>query len=71
MKVETKVKRLIKLREEILKEAKVWKKKKRWLKEKCPLDMDIELSHYELSMLLNGLGFYPWTCPFCGEAFSE
>lgn len=43
---------------------------------KCPLDIEIEdkeadLTHYELSQAVAGLGFIRWNCPFCGEHFED
>lgn len=70
MKTETKIKKLIKLREEILKDAKGWKG------DVCPLKQfdnhkDSSIHHYSLSQLFTGLGCWKWDCPFCDEHFEE
>ena len=70
MKIELKVKRLVELKQEILKEAKGWKG------DACPLTQfdnsdDFSLNHGHLSEFFTGLGMIIWDCPFCNETFSE
>lgn len=68
MKVETKINKLIKLKEDILKDAKKWKHGT------CPLDItgsDYRLTHYNMSQLFNGLGCWKWECPFCKKEFTD
>jgi len=59
MKIETKIKKLENLLEEIRKNAKS--------RTPCPLAHD----HYHLSQILFGVGCYQWTCKFCGKKESE
>ena len=65
MKIETKVKKLENLIEDIRKTAKG---RKKWIEEhNCPLRHD----HRHLSGLLGGFGHYEWNCIFCGRRFTE
>lgn len=37
--------------------------------ENCPLQVDGEGSHMEMSQILRGLGRWGWQCPLCGKEF--
>lgn len=40
--------------------------------ERCPLAIeDKNLTHYELSEAVAGLGLIRWNCPFCKKHFEE
>ena len=62
MKIETKIKQLEKLLEEIKKLAK-----NRYETYNCPL----RHNHYYLSRMIFGIGSYQWTCGFCGKGECE
>lgn len=64
MKLETKIKTLIKLRKEILEQME---KREKYHPKDCPIRKD----HYHLSQLFGGLGCWRWNCPFCGEESTE
>ncbi len=62
MKIETKIKKLIDLIENIKENSfNIYNKNE------CPLNVN----HYELSKILFGSRSYDWTCGFCGEKESD
>ena len=71
MKLETKVKKLIELREDILKDSKKWKGPNCPLKQFEGNEYSFHISHYCLSQAFTGLGCWKWECPFCKEEFQE
>ena len=36
----------------------------------CPIILTGH-DHYNISMLLSGMGRWTWDCPFCGETFTD
>lgn len=69
MRTEAKIKRLLQLRKEILKESKKWKGG--CLLKIYQTQTDYESNHRNLSQLFTGLGYWQWHCPFCNEEFRE
>ncbi len=71
MKIETKIRKLIELRDEILEESKKWKQNKN--PNICPLTgfTGFENSHKHLTEMITGVGCWRWECPFCKEEFQS
>ena len=71
MDVKRKIKEMLKLRDEILLEAKDWDKS-----QPCPLnDEDLPMEegnfHSTLAHLFSLQSTWEWECPFCGEEWED
>ena len=78
MTIDNKIKRFLKLREEILEDSRQAK----WTHSDCPLNKispceessesnALRFPHTDLAHILNGVGCWEWYCPFCGERFED
>ena len=72
--IKMKIEKLLKLRNEILKESI----NINFNEKNCPLNTvkpndsdDYKLDHYSFSQLFYGLGRISWICPFCNKYFCE
>jgi hypothetical protein len=67
MDIKQKIETMLKLRDEIISEARTWDKLK-----PCPLnDPNIYISHSQLANMFDlDAGWY-WNCPFCGKEWEE
>ena len=59
MKIETKIKNLNLLLDDLVKDGEQWDR----TVSDCPLRAD----HWRLSKIINGVECYEWECPFCGK----
>ena len=66
MTTEEKLDLIIRLRDEVIKEAE---DHYATTKQDCPLSRRGD--HDELSQMISGCGKWKWTCPFCGETVYE
>ncbi len=71
MNLQEKVTQLNTLLNELRLEGEQQQAQNQFTEETCPLESIDTIRHYTLSQMLDGMGCWKWSCPFCGTEFQE